>query len=263
MIGVFDSGVGGLSVLRALHARLPEVPLHYLADSAFAPYGDRSAEEVIQRSRRVTAHLLAQGAQMIVVACNTATTAAIQALRAEWPQVPFVGVEPGVKPAAALSRHRRIAVLATQRTITSERLRHLVEQHASDCSVLLQACPGLVDAIEQADDRRVQELLARYCQPLDQAKVDTVVLGCTHYPFVADRIQALLGPSVQLIDTAEAVAQRVQHLWPNAALQRPAAAHASVSGPGLAVEATARQERLTELAHRWLGTAQTARKVEL
>jgi glutamate racemase len=251
MIGVFDSGVGGLSVLRALHARLPQVPLHYIADSAFAPYGDRTVDDVVQRSRRITAHLLSQGAQMIVVACNTATTAAIQSLRNEWPQLDFVGVEPGVKPAALMSRNGRIGVLATQRTIASERLRQLVERHASGCEVLLQPCPGLVDAIERADDDAVQGLLDRYCRPLQQAQVDTVVLGCTHYPFVADRIQAILGADVHLVDTAHAVAHRAAQLWP--ATREPAPPLAGQPArTHVRLEATARAERLSELALRWL-----------
>jgi glutamate racemase len=253
-IGVFDSGVGGLSVLRALRERLPAAPLHYLADSAYAPYGDRSADEVVERSRRVCAYLLREGAGMIVVACNTATTGAIAALRAQWPEVSFVGVEPGVKPAAARSRTRRIGVLATHRTISSERLRVLIEQHAGNCQVVLQACPGLVDAIERNApvDAELQALLAMFCAPLRAEQVDTVVLGCTHYPFVAAQLQALLGPDVQLIDTAEAVALRVQSLWTDAPSAPP---------PRLRLETTGDAGRLSAFAQRWLGTDEPARQV--
>lgn len=215
MIGVWDSGVGGLSVLRAIHSRLPAASLQYLADSSYAPYGDKTNDEVIERSKRVTSHLLAQGARMIVVACNTATTCAIAALRAQWPAVPFVGVEPGIKPAVARTRNGRIGVLATRRTVASERLQRLIADHANGATVTLQACPGLVDAIESGtlDDAALRELLDGFCSPLRAAHVDTVVLGCTHYPFVASHIQALMGPDVQLIDTAEAVAQRVMSVW--------------------------------------------------
>jgi glutamate racemase len=261
-IGVFDSGVGGLSVLRALRTRLPAARLHYLADSAYAPYGDRSVEDVIERSRRVCAHLLDQGAGMIVVACNTATTAAIGALRGQWPRVPFVGVEPGVKPAAAASRNRRIGVLATRRTIASERLRTLVEQHAADCHVVLQACPGLVDVIERGnlDDEALRSMLTGFCAPLRDAQVDTVVLGCTHYPFVADALQAVLGPEVKLVDTAEAVSQRALHL---AATLQPATPLPQRSEPLLRLQTTGEAATLAGFAERWLGLHTPAEVVDV
>lgn len=256
-IGVFDSGVGGLSVLRALHARLRQARLHYIADSLYAPYGDRSAEEVIQRSQRLTQHLLDAGARMIVVACNTATTVAIRALRAGWPGVPFVGVEPGIKPAVALSPTGRIGVLATRRTINSERLHSLVSEHASHCSVVLQACPGLVDAIEGGATRaaQVEQLLQRFCEPLRAAQVDTVVLGCTHYPFVEDLIQSIMGPQVLLIDTADAVAQRAQSLCRGirdialALPQKPV------------LQTTGDPAVLTALAQRWIDSSLVAERV--
>ena len=174
-------------MLQALRRQLPQADLHYLADAAHAPYGDRSIDDVVQRSERVTSHLLDAGARMVVVACNTATTAAIGALRARWPEVPIVGVEPGVKPAAALSPSGRIAVLATRRTIQSSRLRSLLNMYAPGRDVVLQACPGLVEAIEAGASgaERALSLLATYCEPLRAARVDTVVLGCTHYVFVA------------------------------------------------------------------------------
>ena len=256
-IGVFDSGVGGLSVLRALHTRLPAAPLHYLADSAYAPYGDRSADEVIARCGLLTEHLRAQGARMIVVACNTATTLAIGSLRQRWPDLPFVGVEPGVKPAVAISRNRRIGVMATRRTIGSERLRSLVKEHAADCEVVLQACPGLADAIEtgRLDDAQMRTLLRTHCEPLAAAGVDTVVFGCTHYPFVADTLQSLLGPQVRLIDTAEAVAQRAEAVWQGLGL--PPGAN------GLRLETTGDPLVLSVLARRWLGVTTEARRVTI
>jgi glutamate racemase len=259
LIGVFDSGVGGLSVLRSLHARLPHARLHYVADSLYAPYGDRSPEDVTQRCLRLTQHLLDAGACMVVVACNTATTLAIGTLRASWPDVPFVGVEPGIKPAAVLSRNKRVAVMATRRTIGSERMRALVEQHASQCEVVLQPCPGLADAIEAGEANRetVDALLQQYCQPLVDAQVDTVVLGCTHYPFVAERIQALVGPGVRLIDTADAIAQRTQSLWP--APQQSASPNA---GPPV-LQTTGDPEVLTALAQRWVHAAAVAERIAL
>lgn len=255
LLGVFDSGVGGLSVLRALHQRLPTASLLYVADSAYAPYGERSVAELIERSRRLTKHLLDQGARMVVVACNTATTAAIRELRTDWPHIPFVGVEPGVKPAVALSRNGRIGVLATRRTIASERMRSLVEQHAPDREVILQPCPGLADAIESGklDGPAMHELLRGFCEPLRAARVDTVVLGCTHYPFVAEHIRVLMGPDVVLIDTADAVAQRAQALW-------VPPSHATET-PTLRLETTGDPVLLAALAQRWLAIETTARRV--
>jgi glutamate racemase len=255
-IGVFDSGVGGLSVLRALHARLPYARLHYVADSLHAPYGDRGADDVTDRSYRLTQHLLDAGAKMIVVACNTATTVAIRALRTRWPEVPFVGVEPGIKPAVTRSRNGRIGVLATSRTIGSERLRSLVSEHAPHRTVVLQPCPGLADAIEGGDARAelVDQLLQRYCAPLKASQVDTVVLGCTHYPFVAERIQSIMSPEVALIDTAEAVAQRAQSLWP--------AAPRDEAKAGLpTLQTTSDPAVLTALARRWIDPSIRAARV--
>jgi glutamate racemase len=258
-IGIFDSGVGGLSVLRALRRQLPDAPLHYLADSAWAPYGDRSVDEIVQRSLRITEHLLAEGARIVVVACNTATTQAIAALRARWPQVPFVGVEPGVKPAAALSTLKRIGVMATRSTVHSERMRHLVATHAQGCEVLLQPCPGLVDAIERgADDATLDTLVARHTTPLREAGVDVVVLGCTHYPFVAERIQACLGPQVQLVDTGEAVARRVQAVWQG---MPPRAA--DPAAPRLRLQTTGDPAVLSAIASRLLDRPLQADAVKL
>lgn len=208
-IGVFDSGVGGLSVLRALRAQLPDAPMHYVADSGHAPYGERSDRHVLTRSRRIAAHLFDQGAQVLVIACNTATAVAAAALRDAWPGHPIVGVEPGLKPALALTRNGRIGVMATSATLRSDKFRRLLDTHARGHSVLLQPCPGLAAAIErgQLDDPRLLALIDRFTRPLREAGVDTVVLGCTHYPFVRDAIQAALGRDVQVVDTADAVAR--------------------------------------------------------
>ena len=214
-IGVFDSGVGGLSILRALHQRLADTSMVYVGDVAHAPYGERSVSEVIARSMRIVEWLASQGAQMIVIACNTATVLAIEALRARWPTLVFVGVEPGVKPAASRSRTQRIAVLVTSATATSERLRHLIGRYAAGAHVHVQACPGLADAIERGmlDGPALLEVLRPHCDAVLAADVDTVVLGCTHYPFVEESIRALLGPGITLIDTASAIADRAASLW--------------------------------------------------
>ena len=217
-IGVFDSGVGGLSVLRALHLRLPAAALVYAGDVAHAPYGERPAAQVLERCERLVEHLVGQGARMIVVACNTATVLAIDQLRERWPQLSFVGVEPGVKPAATRSRSGRIAVMVTPATAASARLRRLIEHHADGVHVHVQPCPGLADAIERGalQGPALLEVLQPCCDAIRAANVDTVVLGCTHYPFVADSIRSLLGAEVTLIDTATAIAERVASLWPHA-----------------------------------------------
>jgi glutamate racemase len=214
LIGIFDSGVGGLSVLRALHKRLPACPVLYIADSGYAPYGDRDPTHVMERSERVVDHLVAQGAQLIVIACNTATAWAIDAMRLRHPDIPFVGVEPGVKPAALTSPSRRFAVMATPATLASERFASLVARHAPGCTVHPVPCAGLASAIErgEAGAAEVDRLLDLYCLPLSRLDIDTVVLGCTHYPFVAERIAARLSPGTRLLDTADAIARRVAEL---------------------------------------------------
>ncbi|HNB46371.1 MAG TPA: glutamate racemase [Burkholderiaceae bacterium] len=216
-IGVFDSGLGGLSVLRAVRRLLPQARLLYVADSGFAPYGEREATFVRQRSLTIAQFLRRQGAQMLVVACNTATAAAVQDLRERFTGWPIVGVEPGVKPAGASTRNGRIGVLATEGTLRSGRFQLLAQAHAAHVQLYLQPCPGLAAAIEHGDldAPELLDTVERCCQPLRAAAVDTVVLGCTHYPFVAHHIQAALGPSVRLIDTAEAVARRTSQLLPN------------------------------------------------
>lgn len=206
---MFDSGVGGLSVLRAMHAAAPQSAFCYIADSAHAPYGERSASHVLERSMLIAGHLIACGARGIVVACNTATAIAIHHLRERWPQLPIIGVEPGLKPAVAATRNGRIGVMATPATLASERFARLRETQAGGVFVLAQACPGLAHLIEQGDldSPALAQAVERFCGPLRRAQVDTVVLGCTHYPLIAERIQLALGAQVLLIDTAQAVAR--------------------------------------------------------
>ena len=212
---MFDSGVGGLSVLRELRRRLPGASMVYVGDGAFAPYGSRPAAQVQARCERIVGHLASHGARLIVVACNTATVQAIDSLRERWPALTFVGVEPGIKPGVAVSRSGRIAVMATAATLQSARLRQLVERHAAGASVLLQPCPGLADVFEagELDGPALLRVLMPYCDRITQAQVDTVVLACTHYAFVTDAIRRLLGPGITLIDTAAAVAERAASIW--------------------------------------------------
>ena len=230
-IGVFDSGVGGLSVLDALRRRMPHASLRYVGDVAHAPYGERAIDEILARSHRIVAHLVASGTRIVVVACNTATVLGIASLRERWPDVDFIGVEPGVKPAAALTRSGRIAIMATSATARSSRLRHLIAAHAANLQVHIEACPGLASAIESSgrDDAAVRDVLAIHMANLRSADVDTVVLGCTHYPFVADMVQAMLGPTVTLVDTSSAVAERVAFIAGDA-FDGPADLHVATTG---------------------------------
>lgn len=223
-IGVFDSGVGGFTVLRELRDLLPGAPLRYLADTAYAPYGSRSPEEIRERSLAIAAHLIERGAELVVVACNTATAHAIDALRARWPHLPFVGTEPGIKPAVAATRNRRIGLLATPATAASARLQALIARHAEGCQVVVQGCAGIVDHIEAGDLNGValRGLVQQYCEPLRVAGVDTALLGCTHYPLIAPRWQAALGPDVQLLRIETAVARRAADLWTPAVTAQPA-----------------------------------------
>jgi glutamate racemase len=260
-VGVFDSGVGGLSVLRALAAALPQAHFVYLADSGHAPYGERSDAHVLERSHRITRHLLdTMHCQGVVIACNTATAVAIAQLREAWPGVPLVGVEPGVKPAVAQSAHQRIGVMATTSTLRHPRFHALVQAHAATAAVIAQPCPGLALAIEQGDLQapEVLRLLVQYCGQLRDKQVDTVVLGCTHYAFVHDQIKALLGPGVRLIDTAEAVAQQAARRFE--AMARPCDAQAT---PFIELQTTGEEAQLHDIALRWLGLDLPAVKVQV
>lgn len=212
-IGVMDSGVGGLSVLKHLTRQLPHEHFIYFADSAHAPYGNKTATEIQQRCEIVADTLIAQGAKALVVACNTATAAAIGSMRQHY-TLPIIGMEPAVKPAAAASKNGIIGVLATTGTLQSAQFAALLEHYGQNVQVVTQACVGLVECIEQGqlDAPQTQALLQQYCQPLMAAGADTIVLGCTHYPFVRQYIQQIVGPNVTLIDTGAAVAKRLQQV---------------------------------------------------
>jgi glutamate racemase len=227
-IGVFDSGVGGMSVLRHIRAQLPHENLIYLADTGYAPYGAKPEQVVAERSLAVAQFLIGQGAKAIVVACNTATVAAIKLLRAHYPGLPIVGVEPGLKPAAAASRNGKVAVLATEVTLAGEKFLLLRDQvsSASNAVFVLQGCPGLVDQIElgEFESTATRVMLEGYLLPLLGQGVDTVVLGCTHYPFVRASIESILAGAgrqdVVLIDTGDAVARQLARLLGTAGLLR-------------------------------------------
>ncbi len=213
-IGIFDSGVGGLSVLRAIRALLPQHPVIYLADQAHVPYGPRALEEVRGFAEGITRFLLRHGARVIVVACNTASAAALYHLRTMYPDVPFVGMEPAVKPAAEQTQTGRVGVLATPATFQGALYASVVERFASHVRLYQDTCPGLVEAIEAGDldGETPCQILERALQPMLAEGIDTVVLGCTHYPFVIPLIQEIAGPEVRVIDPAPAVARQTQRV---------------------------------------------------
>jgi glutamate racemase len=221
-IGVFDSGVGGLSVLRHVRALLPAEDLVYVADSGHAPYGDRPQEWIRARSLQLAGWLVGQGAKAIVVACNTATAAASVALR-ERLDVPVIAMEPAVKPAAAATRSGVVGVLATTGTLESARFAALLDRFAADVEVVAQPCPGLVERVERGelDTPATRALVTRCVAPLLARGVDTIVLGCTHYPFVREAIAAAAGPGVALVETGAAVARQVKARLAEASLLSP------------------------------------------
>jgi len=209
-IGIFDSGVGGLSVWREIAHQLPYEDTLYLADQAHVPYGYRRLAEVRKFSEGIARFLLGQGAKVIVVACNTASAAALHYLRRTFPDVPFVGMEPAVKPAVEQTRNGVVGVIATQTTFQGKLFASLVERYADDVRVLTQVCPGLVEAVEAgALDTPETEALLREClTPLIEAGVDQLVLGCTHYPFLRPAIERVVAASITVIDPAPAVARQ-------------------------------------------------------
>jgi glutamate racemase len=228
-VGVFDSGIGGLSVLKVLRAEMPQERFIYWADSGHAPYGERSDDFVIARSHHITEQLLSKGPmKAVVVACNTATAVAIESLRTHYPDLPFIGVEPALKPALAQTQTGSVGVMGTQGTLNSTRFDNLLKTVQADAlpkkgRFVLQACKGLALAIEKQtekslnDTTEVAQLCAKYVQSMGSFghatdQIDTLVLGCTHYIFVQHILQSLVGPDVQLISTGEAVAKQTKRL---------------------------------------------------
>ena len=217
-IGVFDSGVGGLSVLRALRAELPLEQFLYVADSGHAPYGERDDSHVLARAQAITQFLLTQhNIKALVVACNTATAAAIRQLRQTYPQLPIVGIEPALKPAVAVSKTGRVGVMATRGTLNSEKFALLLHSLQGAASFVLQACDGLADAIEHADAIKTEALSAHYTWAMGQfgskfGEIDTLVLGCTHYPFIAEQLRQFVGPDTVFIEAGVPVARQTRRL---------------------------------------------------
>lgn len=218
-IGVFDSGVGGLSVLSALRAELPGEDFVYFSDAAHAPYGERSDDFVVGRTMDVARQLVeAHGIKALVVACNTATAAGIGLLRAAHPDLPIVGVEPALKPASAATQTGHVGVLATRGTLSSRKFKTLHDGLGSaGIRFSLMPCDGLAGAIERLDEATIQSLASQYVADLGRfghqpGEIDTLVLGCTHYPFIAAELQRLAGPGIRLIETGQPVAQQTRRL---------------------------------------------------
>ena len=266
-IGVFDSGVGGLSVLKALRAEMPLENFIYIADSAHAPYGERDDTHVIARSRAITAYLISQNIKALVIACNTATAAAVDLLRAEHPTLLIIGVEPALKPAVALSKTGHIAVMATRSTLASAKFQALMAAHNGLAQVTVVPCDGLADAIERsAITQNATEIIAICARIIcgisffgaQKGHVDTLVLGCTHYPFAASYLRTLTGPDVQLLDNGDAVARQTRRQ-----LEKAGALLASpVQAKGdLRVFSTGQTDLLQAAAQHWLEMEVTSKSL--
>jgi glutamate racemase len=212
-IGVFDSGVGGISVLNDLRRLLPNEDYIYYSDAGYCPYGGRPQHEIEARAVAITELLLDRGAKIIVVACNTATIAAVEYLRATY-AVPFIGMEPAIKPAIEQTRSGVVGVMATGAALAGERFHRLLAQQRADVRIITQPCPGLVEQVEAGDleGPRTRALVEQYTRPLIEAGVDTIVLGCTHYPFLRPLIARAVGPAVALLDTGAAVARQTRRV---------------------------------------------------
>jgi glutamate racemase len=252
-IGIFDSGVGGLSILRALRTELPREDFVYFSDAGHAPYGEKQESFVSDRSLAIAVDLLEQHRiKSLVIACNTATAAAVHLLRAKHTHLPVVGVEPALKPAAALTKTGHVAVLATRGTLASAKFRALQDSLRDEAEFVLVPCDGLAAAIENDDREQVAALCARYtkevcCFGTGPGEIDTLVMGCTHYPFAADIFAELLGPAIQLVETGEPVARQTRRLLEQQGLLNP-------QGEGIVQFRTSGcVHALQAAAARWLG----------
>lgn len=261
-IGIFDSGIGGLSVLKALQAELPHENFIYVADSGHAPYGERDETYVVARSLVIAEYLVSQNIKALVVACNTATAAAIGYLRTKHPQLPIIGVEPALKPAMALSKTGRIGVLATRRTVESFKFQTLLAfltDQSDAVEFVIQPCDGLASAIERyadyGDATNIIAICTQYTRLMgtfgkENGEIDTLVLGCTHYPFVNAYLRDLMGPEVQFVESGEAVARQVRRLVSATLLDNCGATLAHLGQVNLF--ATGQLGTLQAAATRWL-----------
>ena len=262
-IGVFDSGIGGLSILKALRAELPHESFVYIADSGNAPYGEKGDDFVIARSRALTRTLIDQDGhykvKALVVACNTATAAAVKLLRAEYPDLPLVGVEPALKPAVQLSKTKRIAVMATRGTLESAKFAALKASLADQAEFIVQPCDGLAAAIEQQDTTKIIALLATNTPAIGEfgiknGQIDTLVLGCTHYPFISDLLRVHTGADVTFIDTGTPVARQTRRL-----LESAGTLNTTTNSPDLQLYTTGDLDSFAKLTKLWLNLPETAK----
>ena len=210
-IGIFDSGVGGLSIAKCITDLLPNEQIIYVADSAYAPYGDISVGQIQLRVNTITAWLINQNVKAVVIACNTATVNAIEQLRKKF-SIPIIGVEPAIKPAAELSKKNKVAILVTQATAKHQRFLALIAKHKKTSQVIVQACPGLVELVEagKVNSSDCESLLKKYLFPLMNQGIDTLVLGCTHYPFLRQQINQITGHSMTIMETAKPVTEQLK-----------------------------------------------------
>lgn len=268
-IGVFDSGIGGLSVLKALRAAMPQEDFIYIADSGHAPYGERDVAHVLARSRAIVQEMVRQNVKALVIACNTATAAAIHLLRAEHRGLALIGVEPALKPAARLSQTGCIGVMATRSTLASAKFRDLLAaQQTGGATFILQPCDGLAHAIERSaetgDMSKTIALCTRYTDAMGlliehrTGEIDTLVLGCTHYPFASETLQALIGPQVRIIDNGEAIARQTQRL-----VQAQSGITASAGAGQVRLFTTGQPQTLQAAAKRWLGLSEPVHRLSL
>ncbi|MEB3333637.1 MAG: glutamate racemase [Cyanobacteriota bacterium] len=256
-IGVFDSGVGGLSVWREIVRQLPSESTLYVADSAHVPYGNRRRGEVLAFSEALSGELIARGCKVIVVACNTASAVALDALRERYPKVPILGLEPAVKPAISLSKTKVVGVMATPATFQGRLFRATVGRYAAGVRLVEQVCLGLADCVESgASEEDLERLLEGFLAPMLDANADTIVLGCTHYPFVLDTIRRLAGPDRRVIDPAPAVAAHLAHVLGAGGLAAPADAK-----PSHRFLTTGSAARFEAASQRLLGQAMACQEV--
>ena len=247
-IGLFDSGIGGMTVLREVRRLLPGENLLYLADQARCPYGSRPPDELRAIAAACAAWLIARGAKLVVVACNTASAAALADLRRRFPAIPFVGMVPPVKPAASRTRSGVVGVLATPATLAGDLLHDVISRWAEGVRVIEQACPGLVEQIEKGalDTPETRALLRSYVTPLLEASADTIVLGCTHYPLLLPQLRAIVGDDTLILDAAPAVAQRVVQIVKERSLMRDVNPLSGI----ITCATTGDPERFANLIHR-------------
>jgi glutamate racemase len=254
-IGIFDSGVGGLSVLKSIRHLLPKEEIIFVADQAHVPYGPRPLEEVRAFSQQITQFLIGEGARLIVVACNAASAAALHHLRAVFPDIPFVGMEPAVKPAAETTHSGVVGVLATPATFQGALYASVIERFAQGVKVIQDTCPGLVAQIEAGhlNGKETRAILEKALQPMLAEGIDTIVLGCTHYPFVIPLIEEITGPGVRVIDPAPAIARQVRRVMEERGLSDP---RIEIQDPGRQIPhfyTTGHPERLKRLLAMQLG----------